>query len=400
MKLTGLTDFIIEHGEDDVSRLLLSRGKWPEVDMDLAVCTIEGRKRLRRKVPDWYGVPSLVYPDRLCTEQCSSGDTAMYKAELANRISGGGRIADLTGGLGIDCWAFSKSASAVLHNEMKKYLSEAAEHNFKELGISNIKCVSHEVKPGNAGEILDGFSPDLIFLDPARRDSAGKKVFLLEDCCPDILGLRDELLALAPSVLVKLSPMADITMAVSRLGSHVREIHVVASGGECKELLVWLDRGWNGGDPSVTVRENGCTVEFGAGAEAEARAVFVDTEENLEGTVLFEPGKALAKSGMFNAVSERFGLRKLGISTHLYIGADAPEGLGKRFNIIVDTALNNKSIKELGKRFQLAEVSARNIPLTSDALRKKLGVRSGGTVHIFGVRIGSENRLLVTERLS
>ena len=252
-------EFILAHEADDLARLALSRDRYAaEVeDFDLALTTLEVRRKLRLKVPEWYEVPSLRYPFRLSGEQCSSAETASYKAAVASVA--GRRIADLTGGLGVDSWAFSKVAAAVLYNEMKPELAAAAEHNFRELGVENVTVRNCRLDPGNVGEVLDGFEPDIIFLDPARRSEDGRKVFRLEDCQPDVLQLLPELFSAAPLILLKLSPMADITLVCRQLGS-VREVHVVASDGECKELLLLLERGYEGNFTTV-IYENGSIIQ-------------------------------------------------------------------------------------------------------------------------------------------
>ncbi len=371
------------------------------------------RRKLRLKVPEWYAVPSLRYPFRLSGEQCSSAETASYKAAVASVA--GGRIADLTGGLGVDSWAFSKVAAAVLYNEMKPELAAAAEHNFRELGVENVTVRNCRLEPGNVGEVLDGFEPDIIFLDPARRSEDGRKVFRLEDCQPDVLQLLPELFSAAPLILLKLSPMADITLVCRQLGS-VREVHVVASDGECKELLLLLERGYEGNFTTV-IYENGSIIQAvaeggvlkpmatlglvrGRGPQAEpvggvAKRRFENTTL-CDGVFLFEPGKALLKAGAFDLPC-RFGLEKMGRHTHLYTGQvpDELRPFGKCFEILEVLPLNNKTINELGKRYPQASVTARNIPLTSDQLRKKLGVKDGGTIHIFGLHSDEENSNLL-----
>ena len=437
----SFADFIRLHEGDDPVRLLLSRDKlrdeFPDIDIDLAVTTLEVRRKLRTKVPEWYDVPSLVYPFRLSGEQCSSSETAKYKAFVAARLRSEGilsetasaslrplppqaagpsllcgrgwpqvsdstpsllRVADLTGGMGVDVWAFAQVAKEVLYNEMQEELVKATELNFRELGVENVRFSCRRVEIGKVKEILDGFEPDVIYLDPARRAEDGRKVFLIEECRPDVVGLLPELFAASRSVMIKLSPMADIAMACKRL-EHVREVHVVASGGECKELLFLLDREWDG-PCSIIAVEGGAVMEIPEQTRNDRFAV------PKEGDILFEPGKALTKAGAFNLPCGRFGMSKLGIHTHLYTGEAVPEGLkpfGKWFEILAVEPLNNRSMKEVGKRYPQAEVTARNIPMTSDLLRKKLGCGSGGDVHIFGVRMdgGAEpgNCLLITKRM-
>ena len=545
--------FIVENEGADTVRLVMSRREWPSpgdaglAGLDaksLAVNTIEGRKKLRKKLPEWVACSRLVYPSTLCTEQCSSSDTARYKASIVQRIfnehgrpvastlrqdqstagsptevagsgteetgspteaagsgteetgspteaagSGteetgsptevtgfgteetgsaacrdglrisklsvastgsatkgtgsatdcflvtelaevtepkNGKVADLTGGLGVDSWAFSEVAEEVLYNEMNPELAAAARHNFQALGATNIFIRNCEATADSLEEILGDFKPDVIFMDPARRDSVGKKVFLLEDCSPDVLKMLPQMFETSRFILLKISPMADITMVVERLdrtyesfldenhkggwnGQWVREVHVVASCGECKELLILLDREWRNGY-SLTCREDGGTLTFTSEEIAGAKAVYPDS---TFARIIFEPGKSLTKAGVFNAVCERFGIVKLARFTHLYtIGEPLSDSeleqrtaplkdFGKVFYVKEILPLNKATMKDVGKRYPHSEVSAKNIPMSSDELRVRLKVRSGDDAHIFGARIetpyNEDNYLIVTE---
>ena len=416
-------DFILAHENDDPAALLLARHRYPDIDIDLAATTLEGRRRLRRKVPSWYALPSLVYPTRLCTEQCSSEETARLKATAALGMTEGGgkgrRIADLTGGLGVDAWAFSQVFSEVLYNEMQPELAEAAERNFAALGVQNIRIRSACLEPGSLAGILGDFRPDILYLDPARRAEDGRKVFRLADCRPDVRTLLPELLAACPDIFVKLSPMADITQ-LSRELPGLKAVTVVGAAGECKELLLHIRRGHEG-PFSLTVTENGATLALlpeavGAAGEGAVRknAEFAHgTAENggavrknacfTHGTgitgLLFEPGKALAKAGVFKQLERRYAIRALGASTHLYTGTSIPEELlpfGKVFVIEEVLPLGRETFRTLKKSIPAAEITARGIPMTSEELRRRLGMASGGTHHLFGAHVdGKGNVLLV-----
>ena len=186
--MENLLKFIAEHTDEDVSRLILDRNKFPEIDIDLAVNCIESRRKLKGKVQEWYDEPGLIFPLKLSAEQCSSSATGRYKAAFAEKICGKVKdwsIADLTGGLGVDCWFFSQKASKVIYNEMQDKLCNAARHNFKTLGADNIEVNNLIVSAENIGRAVS--NADIVYIDPARRDSEGKKVFLIEDCTPDVL---------------------------------------------------------------------------------------------------------------------------------------------------------------------------------------------------------------------
>lgn len=377
------SEFILLHDGDDLGELALSRDRYVRdvEDFDRALTTLEVRRKLRGKVPRWWGVPSLQYPSRLSGEQCSSEETARYKASVAMKASAGAVIADLTGGMGVDTWAFAQLFGRVLYNEMQAELADAALYNFRELGLENVTVCSRELVPGALAGILEGFRPDILYLDPARRAADGRKVFRLEDCRPDVLQLLPELLEACPLVLLKLSPMADISLVCKQLGC-VREVHVVAAEGECKELLLLLERGYEGAY-GLYVVEDGAVQEMPHPKQED----WTVGGEVSAAKWLFEPGKALLKAGVFGWPC-RFGLQKLGQHTHAYLGLEPVEALkpfGKWYRILEVAPLNNRSIKEIGKKYPRAEVTARNIPLTSEQLRARLGVRSGGEVHLFGL---------------
>ena len=422
-----LVKFVCEHLNDDISRLILNRNKWPEIDIDMAISCIESRRKLKGKIQEWYDLPELIFPVKLSAEQCSSSATGRYKADLAQSIADTNgvtrwKIADLTGGLGADSWFFSQKAEAVLYNEMQNPLCEAAKHNFNVLGVDNISISNHTViasgisgkTPDNGmtpSDLLASFDPDIVYLDPARRGEGGKKVFLIEECTPDILTLKDEIFSISRHILLKLSPMADITMVCRRLGNVCREVHVVAAGGECKELLIWMDREWNDEYEIIAAELHNDRAyhefRFMSSEEAEAKGQILISGNALQadGSYLFEPGKALMKSGCFNLITKKYGIAKLGISTHYYIVGDKEKaeelkGLGKLFRIISISSLDKRSIKAAGRDYPRAEVSARNIPMDTEALKKKLGVTSGDDAHIFGLKSDSAgNLLIVTERI-
>lgn len=443
MNTESFREFVLEHEGDDPARLILSRGRWPEVDVNAAVTAIECRRKIRTKLPEWYAEPGIIFPDRICAEQSSSSETARYKADVAAGIIREtlakdsensstkanvirGRISDLTGGLGVDSLAFSRVATHVLYNEMNLGRAAAAKHNFSLLGAANIDVISHCVQPRKGladdfWETLTTFRPDLIYMDPARRSTTGNKVFLLEDCSPDVLTLLSDLFRITGNLLLKLSPMADISMLITRLREnqgYVHEIHVVAAVGECKELLLWV-RPEPCSRPRLFINENGHVIEADE-KNCDATPKFLTQDQLPTMTSLFEPGKALAKAGLFHAVASLFKVNayKAGRSTHLYFSPEdlnldsTPSGegckgngfregfdsidlnlrnFGKIFKILEVEPLNKQTVRDFGRKYPKAEVSARNIPMTSDELRKKLKVASGGDIHIFGIRVDFEN---------
>lgn len=462
LDIKQLSEFVSEHRSDDPARLALGKDKWPGINVGAAVETLISRRKLVRKAPLWAKTEGLVLPRSLSAEQCSSEVTARHKAGVIAGIFASEcgekeaerrkpRIADLTGGLGVDSLEFSRIAEKVFYNEINPLLCEAARHNFSVFGAWNIEVHSFEataetLASGSLGRLLEEFRPDVIFLDPARRDGRGNKVFLLEDCSPDVLGIKDRLLEFAPTVVLKLSPMADISMVVKRLGERqCSEVQIIEAGGECKELLVRLSRedvNASGKRPCVVKVFNlDCgdepllEYEFALKAAEEMGngncCRLAGENEIGSGAVLFEPGKALMKAGCFDLIGEKLGAAVLGHDAHYYImdsgslslnadnvsdslnagnGSDSlnmsgetislTDG-GKLFRILEVTPLSGKAIKAFGKTHPEAEVSARGVRMTSEELRKRLGCRPSERFHIFALHADSQNGnlLLFTERI-
>ena len=351
----------------------------------------EANSRVLAKVPEWKCLKWVEVPDMLSAEQCSSSATALYKAGL---LKGCKTIADLTGGLGVDSWAFSQIADKVWHNEIKGSLLQATENNFKALGITNVifSLQYAEDRIKTLPEV------DAIYMDPARRDNVGKKVFLVEDCRPDVLKLLPELLKKAPKVLVKLSPMADITMLRERFGAKLRELHVVSLKGEVKELLLMLTREDNQGTQIIATNLKD-SLTFLPEEERDAAARYPLNLNDLQ--YLFEPDPALLKAGAFKLICERLGLTKLAPSTHLYL-SEKPCPFGKNYQILDIFDWGKSAFKQCAEKYPEAEVTARNVPMSSDELKARLKVRPSADIHVFGVTVdlpkGTVRKLIAAKR--
>lgn len=352
----------------------------------------EAIERVLSKVPEWTGA-ELTVPSRLASEQCSSGATALYKARLIGDCKA---VADLTGGLGVDSWAFAQKSEIVYHNELNQELSEAVRANFAALGLSNV-----EFSAEDAAQRLEGLPEvDAIYLDPSRRDGAGKKVFLVEDCRPDVLALLPKLFEKAPMLVVKLSPMADITMLRERFFPKLKELHILSLKGEVKELLLVLARE-DCKNVSITATDLQSELTFTPDEEQQSLAVYPSTEAELTGALLYEPDPAITKAGAFKLICGRYGLKKLARFTHLYL---APEkrAFGKYFTVLDVFDWGREGFKACAAKYPASEVSARNVPMSSDELRSRLKVRSAVDYHIFGVTLdlpeGPVRKLIAAKR--
>lgn len=395
--------FAGNHMDEDPDRLLLNADKWPGIDMKTVVSTIVSCKKLRSKAPLWAHTPALVFPKTLSAQQCSSEIAARHKARLAetyNPVS----IADLTGGIGVDSLEFSRICPQCHYNEADPALSAAAKYNFqiikeknKDVYMDNIFVTSYLAAPDEHDFMmwLQNVSPDMVFLDPARRDSAGRKVFLLEDCSPDITKLKESLFEISPLILLKLSPMADISMLLSRL-KNCERLQVVEYAGECREILLVLRRGYVG-DCLIEV------VDLDAGDDAlmsfSSSSAFpppalAGKDDLVAGNYLFEPSKAMMKAGCFGLLSKILDAACVGSNSHYYILTpgkleqlgDSPVLRSGRLSRILETSvLSGSSIKSFGRKYPEAETLARDVHFSSAELRNRLGCRPSDSIRIFAL---------------
>ena len=377
--------FALKHRSDDLHRLLLQQSAYPGIDIPAAVTQIEGWTIARNKIPSWATNDAILYPPRLAMEQCSSELTARYKASIVSGI----RMTDLTGGFGVDSSFMSERFNDVTYVERNEQLFAISSANFESLGLTNIHPVCGDGR--NALSTLP--HQNWIYLDPARRDTAGHKTVALADCEPDVSMMEEELLAHANNILVKCSPMLDISLACTQL-RHVQEVHVVAVKGECKELLLVL----NNADIKPSEVPITC-IDLPEGKPF----TFTREEEDTcgcpfqqPGRYIYEPNAALLKAGCFRLPATRFGLQKLHPNTHLYTSdvlyTDFP---GRIFEVIHTCGFSKRELRSALGELQCANITVRNFPQSVDTLRRRLHLAEGGDNYLFATTIGKgEHRLI------
>ena len=346
---------------------------------------VEGRERTADKLPSFAAIEDWWYPVRLSCEQCSSELTARYKAEIIRPSFEGGngvRLLDLTAGYGVDTYFLSKQFEHTDYIEQNAELCRIAEHNFslQKSAISIHNCSAEEFLQ-TAGQY------DLIFIDPARRDSHGGKVFHLENCTPNVIELLPELLKHSQRLLFKLSPMLDISQAIKELSAVNWDIYVVAIKNEVKEVL--LLSGENG---TITAIDLSCPEQAFTFTREEEKNTAVSYQLSTI-NYLYEPNAAILKAGAYKLVAQRFKLHKLDPNTHLY----ASDQYVAHFPGRVWKTSPLPSQKE--RVIQQANVLVRNYPLTAEQLKKKMRLKDGGTEYIIGCRVDGKPVVLRAERL-
>lgn len=380
--------FIEQHRNDDVRTLALQGKRYPTVDMRVAVEQIEGWQQARDKLPAWANTAGVIYPPKISMEQCSSEQTARYKASLV----GGKRFADMTGGFGIDFSYICRGFDEAFYIERNERLCEIARSNFSLLGLDHANVIN-----GNSEGVLDTL-PQLnwIFVDPARRDGDGRKVVALSDCEPNVVELEEQMLSRATNVMVKCSPMLDITLACRQLRGVVA-VHIVAVNNECKELLLMLGRDRAVACPihCVNILKEGIQhFVFTQDDEACSAVNYCD----VVGKYLYEPNPALQKAGCSRVVAARFGIDKLHPNSQLYTSdIPVPDFPGRVFEVVEVLGFSKADIKKV-QALQKANITVRNFPESVQLLRKRLKLADGGDNYIFATTLASGEKVLVVCR--
>jgi len=231
-----------------VSEIALQKNPFPDIDWKLILEQIESREKSKSKLPTWFTNEKILYPPKISIEQTSSEETAQYKSSLVK----GDTLIDLTGGFGVDCYYFAQKLNTVFHCEQNVDLSEIVESNFKSLGINNVKFFK-----GNSHDFLKTFTEktDWLYLDPSRRNSSKGKVFLLEDCEPNVPEMLETYFEISSNILIKTAPLLDITAGLKEI-KNCKEIHIVALNNEVKELLWILEKDYKGPTLLKTINLN------------------------------------------------------------------------------------------------------------------------------------------------
>ena len=366
-------------------------------DFRFALQQIEGRQRTRDKLPTFAAIDGWLYPPRLNLEQCSSERTARFKASLLSTLNSQLstlNLIDATGGYGVDTFFMSEQAAETYYFEQNTELAAIAEHNFRLAG----KSVHVHPEPFTAQTLstFDFRLPTIIYLDPARRDTHGGKVFRLEDCTPNVIDIVRHIREICAvhkdvniRIVLKLSPMLDFHQAVRQLGG-TWDVYAVSVNGEVKELLL-LSEG-SGKVHAVMLSDDSEQVfTFTPDEESRAEVQFLPANISLTGMHVYEPDAALLKSGAFRLISARYRLMKAALNTHLYF-ADANQAIdckGRTWQIIaVYTRVKDVQRALACAGVTHANVLARNYVLPADALRKQFRLKDGGDDYIIGCRAG------------
>lgn len=375
--------FFKQYEHESITTLILKQKFTPREKEILQ--QIAFRQRIRNKLPTFYNHTAIHYPSQLSLEQSSSEKTAQFKASLVN----GNTFIDLTAGMGVDSYYFSKKFNQGILVEQNIELANNTCYNLIEL----LKCKNLQLEIGKqAKTVLKDLNEvvDLIYIDPARRNNSGGKVFKLNECEPDILELLPDLKSKSKKILIKTSPLLDITQSCNEL-KNVKNVYAVVSEYECKELLFEIEPTEQ--EPyqliAVNLDEN-YTLAFSSQQESESEVVY-----SMPLKYLYEPDAGILKLGLFKSVAKKFGLNKLQQHSHLYTSLELIENFpGRIFKIQQTIKVDKKELAYYVPTLK-ANLTIRNFPQSVAELRKKLQLKEGGEVYIFATTLLDEKKVLI-----
>ena len=393
-------EFITQNLDADIRDLALRHAGRTDIDLPYALDQIAGRRTAQTKLPTWAATDGIIYPPHISMEQCSSQQTAMYKAKVAQRLiaelpvlpvlpPNPTTLIDLTGGFGVDFSFLAPLFDKAVYIERQSHLCDLSRHNMAALGITQAETVC-----GDCAQIIGEIShATMIYADPARRSASGGRTFAISDCTPDVLAMRETLLDKADFTMIKLSPMLDWRKAAADMGSHVGEVHIVSAGNECKELLLVMSRKFTGLERIYCVNDD---QTFSFTPSQTSQQSLTSQLSPAPPAYLYEPNASLMKAGCFALIEQRYACRQISRDSHLFLSSEPiPSFPGRGFAIRAITTMNKRELKAaLGGTGQ-ANVSVRNFPMTADALRKKLKLKDGGDTYIFGTTTADSRHVLI-----
>lgn len=384
--------WIEAHKADDPARLRLRYGA-PLAD---EILQVECRRKFARKLGDILADdPMFVFPTALSGEQATGQTLARWHASLFHP---GERVADLTAGLGIDAMAVAEAVGttgSVVAVERDADVAQTLRWNARNL--PKVEVVNADCRQVVEAWKADRLHFDTIFIDPARRSADGGRVYSLADCEPDVVEMLPALRQVCSRLVIKASPMLDISHTLALLPEATVAI-CLGTTTECKELDIICDFASQMlPEPmikAVTVGQ-GLLSDFSFTRSEEAAATAAYGAPQVGWTVC-DPYPAVMKAAPLKLLGERFGLLKAAPNSHLWFAPSPVEGFpGRQYRISEMLPYMSKHIKRYASTHPAVGVTTRNFDMTAEALRAKLRVKEGSD-RLFAVSLADGRKILIT----
>lgn len=414
--------FIMDHAHSDVNALRLQyHGKSMPFSVDDACMQIEMRRKTAGKMPWFLHHPGFRFGTAQSAEQASNQNVALFHAFL---IGHNRSVLDMTAGLGIDAMTIAMRGNRVTAYELETERVEALRHNADILGINDLTVVK-----GDSVLHLQQSEEhyDWIFVDPARRDSGNNRCFLLQDSLPDVVSHQDLLLAHADNVLIKASPLLDITQTL-RDFSNVRSIIILSYKNEVKEVLIHLSPGpaslvsssplsfsaepegevklpsspliqaidLADGAPAFPDGAPAVRFRFIAGGATQAAISYATSEAIAPGMYLYEAGAAMRKLQCASQICARYtDIKSMAKDSGLFVSETLHADFPGRI-CTVKAILSAKQLKAL--KDSRCRIVSSCYPMSAADLRKKFRLKEGEDMTLYATttRYGSRIMILAT----
>ncbi len=385
-------EFITLNLNCDVNTLSLKKNKYKDINISLCINQISARQKTKHKLPIFNQNMELIYPINISVEQASSEKCAEYKANLINYRTS----IDLTGGMGIDSIYIAKKSNHHIYVEQNAELCKIFEHNCKALKIDNVTIVNK-----NSIEYLNNSDHyfDLIYLDPARRSYSGAKTYFLDDTEPDPIQVLKLIKHKYAHLMLKTSPLLDISQAERQLGK-LSQVHIVSIDNECKELILI-----KANTDTILIADSISTKYYAVNIIGDniIKTMFDNQDNHINEysnpiKYLYESNASIMKLGLWNETANKFNLKRIAANSHLYTSDKlVPDFPGRVFEITAIEKLDkNLILKHVPKN--KANISVRNFPLTVDEIKKKTGIKDGGDIYIFATELNNSTKVIIISK--
>lgn len=357
------------------------------------------KKKALEKMGEKFSHPDFAVADSSVVEQASSFPTAQYLSSLVPETK---VLADLTAGLGVNSLFFSLNAGMVYSIECDRHRAEAFADNVKKLGIDNVEVINEDCIKWLESTNLN---PDIVFVDPARRNVNHDRFYSLEQSSPDVREIIPLIKTRSKRLLVKASPLLDLSAAARTLPG-VTGFHILEFNREVKELIIDMNPSDESfaedyfiqcvrlkKDSEPEIIEFNCKVADGK----ETEGLFIGSEDELgEYRFILEPSPSIMKSGCFSLLAERFpGIKLMSPNTHLFLSKELYRDFpGRKFEIT--GAVNSGDLKKMkGEKYN---VISRNHPAKASDIVSRYRLQPSEDRFLIACKLGNDKKIYSAER--
>lgn len=408
--------FVSDNLNADISKLVLKCRKLREdFNVDFALTQIECRRRTAKKLQRFIANPKFIFPSSIASEQSSNESVSAYHCSLISDCS---TLLDMTAGLGIDLMVMAERCESAIGIELDELKAEVLRYNCEVMGVNNVEVI--------CADSVEWVSTcrrrfNVIFIDPARRGEGNTRTYNFHDCQPDIIEIQNLLREKCDSLMIKASPLLDITQTLKDIDC-VTAIRAVCVNGECKEILIEsackndssqtitnssqaiINPSHTIINPSQTIINSTHTIIkeavdlndkgevkskfsciFNPDDPARSSIPYAEDKDLTSGNFLYEPNAGIMKLAPWSELCSQFtDLKKLAPSSHLFVSSTLyPHFPGRILEI--EKLIEKKDRKTL--KGLPANVTVRNYPISAQELRKSLQVKEGKDTFIYASRL-------------